>query len=175
MQAEPIAVGRIKGPHGIKGEVKILSLTDFPSRFKPGLVLYISPPLGQLQWLTIESIKPKAKDIIIKFENIDTREQAESLKGRLIEVSVDELEDLPEGEYWQFQIIGLEVYTIDKVYLGRISDILQTGANDVYVVKPAESEKEQILIPAVKQVVKKVDLEKGVLIVEPMPGLLEES
>ncbi len=175
MQAEHIAVGRIKGPHGIKGEVKILSLTDFPSRFRPGLVLFISPPLGQIQRLTIESMKPKAKDLIIKFEDIDTREQAESLRGRSLEVSVDELENLPEGEYWQFQIVGLEVYTTDNLYLGRVSDILQTGANDVYVVESAEPEREQVLIPAIKQVVKRVDLKKGILIIEPMPGLLKES
>jgi 16S rRNA processing protein RimM len=175
LQVERIAVGKIKSPHGTKGEVKIISLTDFPSRFKPGLALYISPPLLQIQQLVIENVKFKAKEIILKFMNIDNREQAEDLKGRTLQVSLDEVESLPEGSYWQFQILGLKVFTTNNAYLGRISEILQTDANDVYVVESPKFNKGKILIPAIKQVVKQVDLEKGIMVIEPMPGLLEGS
>lgn len=174
MQVERIAVARVKGPHGLKGEVKVISLTDFPSRFKPGLELFISPPLSWTDKLVIEKARQEARGLVLKFKSIDNRELAEDLKGRLLDIPVDEAESLPEGSYWQFQIVGLEVYDTKDVYLGKVCDILQTGANDVYIVKSSESAKE-ILIPAIKKVVKSVDLERGVLIVDPLPGLIEES
>lgn len=167
-----IAVGKIKSAHGIKGEVKIISLTDFPSRFIPGLTLFISPPLPQIDKLVVEQANLQAKEIILKFEGIDSREQAESLAGCALEVSLGELVDLPAGAYWQFQVIGLKVFTANDDYLGQVSEILQTGANDVYVIKSSPSDK-GILIPAVKEVVKLVDTEKGVMVVEPVPGLIE--
>lgn len=172
LQVERIAVGKIKSPHGTKGEVKITSLTDFPSRFKSGLVLYISPPLLQIEQLVVEHANAKAKEIILKFKNIDNREQAETLKGCTLQVPLDEAEALSEGSYWQFQIVGSKVFTTDNVYLGKVTDILQTGANDVYVVKLSGSKKDR-LIPAIKEVIKVVDIEKGMMVIEVLPGLIE--
>lgn len=174
MQVKQIAVGKIKSSHGIKGEVKIACLTDFPSRFQPGLVLYLEPSLSQVESLVLEYAKTSGNVMILKFENVDNRGQADELKGRTLEVLVDDIERLPEDTYWQFQIIGLDVVTSSGVHLGKVSEILKTGANDVYTVKSLQSGKE-ILIPAIKDVVKKVDLEKGVLIIEPLPGLIDED
>ncbi len=91
-----------------------------------------------------------------------------------MEVPAAETVPLDKGTYWQFQIIGLRVFTTEDVYLGKVEEILQTGANDVYVVKTEKSSRE-ILIPAIKDVVKKVDLENEVLIISPLPGLLDEK
>ncbi len=174
MQVQYITVGKIRSPHGTKGDVKIIGLTDFPSRFKPGITLYISPPLPQIEQLVVESARLKAEEIILKFVSVDTRQQAENLRGRMLQIPMSEAENLAEGSYWQFQIIGLEVFTTDNVNLGRISEILRTGANDVYVIKSAKSDKD-ILIPAVKEVVKTVNLQKRILVIEPLPGLIEED
>jgi len=174
LQVKQIAVGKIKSSHGIKGEVKIACLTDFPSRFKAGLVLYLEPSLPQVKSLVLEYAKTSGNVMILKFENVDSREQADELKGRTLEVLLDDIECLPEGNYWQFQIIGLDVFTVSGVCLGKVIEILKTGANDVYTVKSQQSGKE-VLIPAIKDVIKKVDLEKGVLVIEPLPGLIEED
>ncbi len=174
MHVEQVAVAKIKGAHGVKGKVKIILLTDFPSRFKPGLVLRISPSLPQRTELTVEAAEFTNKEIILKFIGIDSREQAGRLKGLILEVPAAETVPLDKGTYWQFQIIGLRVFTTEDVYLGKVEEILQTGANDVYVVKTEKSSRE-ILIPAIKDVVKKVDLENEVLIISPLPGLLDEK
>ncbi len=174
MQVKHLAVGKIKSVYGTEGKVKIVCLTDFPTRFEPSIELRVSPNLPQVKKLIVEEVEFQAKEIILKFINIDSREQAESLKGRILEIPLEEAVTLDEGSYWQFQILGLKVLTTDHVYLGKVEDILKTGANDVYVVRSPESGKE-ILIPAIKDVVKTVDPEKGLLVIEPLPGLIEDS
>ena len=174
MRVKHLAVGRIKSVYGTEGKVKIICLTEFPARFESNLVLRVSPNLSQAKKLIVEKVEFQDKEIILKFINIDSREQAESLKGRILEIPFEEAVTLDEGSYWQFQILGLKVLTTDHVYLGKVEDILKTGANDVYVVRSPESGKE-ILIPAIQDVVKTVDLEKGLLVIEPLPGLIEGS
>jgi len=175
LQVKRIAVGKVKSSHGVKGEVKIACLTDFPSRFQPGLVLYPEPSLPQIKSLILESVKTSGNVMILKFENVDSREKADELKGHTLEVLLDEddIKSLPEGTYWQFQIIGLDVVTSGGLRLGKVSEILKTGANDVYIVK-SDSAKE-VLIPAIKDVVRKVDLKKGIIVIEPIPGLIDEN
>ena len=174
MRVDRIAVGKIKGAHGVKGKVKVAILTDFPSRFKPGLVLQLSPQADDYGELVVETAEVKSREILIKFVGIETRKQAENLRGLTLEVPASEAVPLDEGRYWHFQIIGLGVYTTENVYLGKIEEILTTGANDVYVVRAEESGRE-ILVPAIKDVVKKIDLENEVLIISPMPGLIDEK
>jgi 16S rRNA processing protein RimM len=174
LNVELVAVAKIKSAHGVRGKVRAISLTDFPSRFTPGLVVKISPKPPGLEELTVEVAELRNQEIILKFIGIDNRQQAESLKGLTLEVPASETVPLEKGTYWHFQIIGLEVFTTEKAYLGKIEDILTTGANDVYVVKSEESGRE-ILIPAIKEVVKKVDLENEVLIVSLIPGLIDEE
>ena len=174
MRVKHLAVGKIKSAYGAGGKVKIICLTDFPARFEPNLALCVSPDLPQVEKLIVEKVEFQAKEIILKFVNIDSRKQAESLKGRILEIPFEEAATLDEGSYWQFQILGLKVLTTDHVYLGKVEDILKTGANDVYVVRSPESGKE-ILIPAIQDVVKTVDLEKGLLLIKLLPGLIEGS
>ena len=110
-----------------------------------------------------------------RLKDVDSIDQAEKLRGMLIKVSVDELMPLPPGRYYIFQIIGLECRTESGTPLGVVTDVLQTGANDVYVVKPYKgvTRQKEILIPVIPQVVKDIRPEEGVLVIEPMDGMLE--
>jgi len=165
-----LTIGKIVGTHGIKGEVKIVSLTDFPARFRAGLSVFISPPLPNNAKLEIERVRIGSKNILIKFKEIDDCALAETLRGSYLQVSTKEAQSLPKNTYWEHEIIGLEVITIDDEIIGRVTDILRTGSNDVYVVT---SEKGELLIPAIKEIVKKIDLKNGCMLIEPMQGLLE--
>ena len=107
--------------------------------------------------------------LIIKFENIDDRDSALKLRGLYIDKFSDECEALPPNEYYIFDLIGLQVKTTDNVWLGEITDVLTLPANDVYIVQDGSNE---YLIPAIKDVIKKVDLEQGHILIEPLDGLL---
>lgn len=156
----------------MKGEVQINSLTDFPTRFKPGTTFVLYPPLPHVRWLTIEDAKFRGDKINLKFKEINDRGDAEKLRGHLLEIPIEKAEPLPRGSYWFHQIIGLEVVTTKGKSLGRVVEILRTGANDVYVVRPLGRGKE-ILIPAIKEVVEEIDLRTGRIMIKVIPGLME--
>ncbi|MEW6189530.1 MAG: ribosome maturation factor RimM [Actinomycetota bacterium] len=174
MKPKFLTIAQIKHPRGTKGEVKIKPFTDFPSRFKPGLSVHITPPLLHEEQLTIEDVKFEGRGMTIKFKGIDNRSKTEQLKGCFLQVPLEEAESLlPKGAYWFHQIIGLEVLTEGSESLGTITEILRTKANDVYVVSPTGKGTKEILIPAIKDVVKKIDLNQRRMIIKPLPGLLE--
>jgi len=161
---EFVAVGRIAAPWGVKGEVEVEVLTDFPERFAPGGELFIG---GQA--LTVEGRKWHRGRAILKLNTIDSVEHSQGLRGRLLEIPQSQLHPLPPDEYYQFQLLGIEVWTAEGEFLGRISQILPTGSNDVYVVPVTGGE---VLIPAIEDVVKSVDLEAGRLTIEVVKGLI---
>jgi len=161
---EFITIGRILAPWGIKGKLKVKVETDFPQRFTPGAEVYLDH-----QPLTIESAEWHSGRLVIKLHNIDSIEDAQKLRGKLIEIPYSQLQPLPEGQYYYFQLIGLEVWTTQGELLGKISEVLTTQSNDIYVIPHARGE---ILIPAIEDVVKSVDLDKGHMVIEPIDGLL---
>ncbi|MFC1869986.1 ribosome maturation factor RimM [Chloroflexota bacterium] len=163
-QPEFIIIGKILAPSGIQGKLKVKVLTDFPQRFTPGVEIYINRQL-----MTIDSTAWHKGKAIIKLNTIDCREDAERLEGQLLEIHHSQLQALPDEEYYYFQLIGLEVWTTVGKLLGNITDILAAAGNDNYVVSGAEGE---ILIPAISDVVKSVDLNQGRMMVEPITGLL---
>jgi 16S rRNA processing protein RimM len=167
MDSQFIAVGRVVAPQGTRGEIKVEVMTDFPDRFSPEDVVYIK---GQA--VTIERSRWYRGRVILKLTTIDNVEDAEGLRGLFLEVPQSQLRPLPEGEYYQFQLLGLEVRTSEGELLGRIANILSTGSNDVYVVP---SRREELLIPATEDVVKSVDLERGYIVIETIPGLLQDK
>lgn len=162
-----LTIGRICGPRGAKGEVKVETATDFPHRFSPGQKVFL-----QGQPCVIMAACPWKKGFRLMLEGISGREQAESLRGLPLEVPIQEAMPLEEGEYYYFQVIGLEVWTTAGERLGKVVDILANPANDVYVVRQGPR---QYLIPAIADVVKEVDLKKGRMVIEVMAGLLETS
>ncbi|MER3448507.1 MAG: 16S rRNA processing protein RimM [Chloroflexota bacterium] len=160
-----VAIGKIRRPYGVRGEVKVQFLTDFPERFKDLKTVYIDE-----QPYTIERRRFTGDGILIKFAGIDTPEAAAFLRNRLIEVPVSETVPLPPDTYYFYQILGLEVVTGAGEVLGKVTDIIVTGANDVYVVRSAEGR--EVLLPAIEDVIKEVDLTAGRLVVELLPGLV---
>lgn len=159
-----VAVGRILGPWGLQGELKVEPLTDFPERFAVGHGLYVHGVAH-----SIERCRWRKGKVYIKLSGIDSATTAEALRQRFLEVPEEELKPLSEGEYYQFQILGLKVCTTEGQPLGKVSQILSTGSNDVFVV---HGEGGELLIPAVDDVIKEIDLNKGWMEVELVEGLL---
>lgn len=154
--------------HGVLGWVKIEPLTVNPERFRPGCSFIIeSAEEGRL---VLEDMEERPDGLLAKFKGHDTRNEAEALEGRWLMVEPDELGEAPPGAYWEHQVIGLEVFTSDGNCLGFVVEVLGTGANDVLVVKGDR----EILIPMIEQVVSRIDLASGRMVIEPLPGLLEE-
>ncbi len=164
MKWEFITIGKILAPRGTKGKLKVAVATDFPQRFAPSSKVYINR-----QPMTIDSTEWHKGKAIIKFNTIDSIEDAEKLQGQLVEIHHSQLHHLPEGQYYHFQLIGLEVWTSQGELLGNITEILTTPSNDNYVVSGTKGE---ILIPAIEDVIKSIDLNKGCLVIEPIEGLL---
>lgn len=162
-----IFIGRVVAPWGVKGEVKVEVLTDFPDRFSPTEEVHIDGAP-----LTIDRSRWRKARVILKLATIDSVEAAERLRGRMLEIPISKLRSLPEGQYYQFQLLGLEVWTTAGELLGKIADILPTGSNDVYVVRGNEGE---MLIPAIEDVVKAVELDKGRILIELMQGLMQKK
>ncbi len=167
---EFISIGIITKAHGIKGEVLVSSLTDNPEQFEKLKHVFVAQENENRSEISIQRVRGKNDRFIIKFNGVDNRNQAESLQKCLIEKRLDDVDELPADEYYIFDLMDLKVYTTDFQLLGRIKDVLSLSANDVYVV---QGENKEYLIPAIKSVVKKVDLEKEIVLVEPIEGLLD--
>lgn len=159
-----LVVGHVTAPWGIRGEVKVQVLTDFPDRFAPGSLVYLDG-----QPLRIEGCRPHKQHLLVKFAAVDSVADAQKLRGQDLTIPRSELRPLPQGEYYTFQLVGLRVITTRGDYLGRVADIITTPSNDVYVV---EGDRGETLIPAIEDVVKSIDFDKGEMVIEPMEGLL---
>ena len=164
-----LEIGQIINTFGIKGEVKVFPLTDDIKRFDDLETVYVKTK-KESQLYNIESIKYHKNFVLIKFKEINTVEQAETLRNSYLEVDREQAIPLNEGEYFIADLIGLEVYSDEGKLIGKVDDIYNTGANDIYVVKDELGK--QILLPGIKDVIKNVDLEKGQIIVHLIPGLI---
>ncbi|MDD4170344.1 MAG: ribosome maturation factor RimM [Desulfotomaculaceae bacterium] len=171
MAEEYICIGKILNTQGNRGAVRILPLTDYPERFQQ--MEQVRVLVNDLpRELVIEKSYPHKKFIILKFKELQDMNAAEELKGGLLVVTRNELMPLAEGSFYIFDLIGIDVYDYDCTgnYLGKITDVLLTGANDVYVV---ENGPKPVLIPALKKVVKEIDLTGRRMVVELPEGLLD--
>jgi 16S rRNA processing protein RimM len=164
-----LVVGKIVAAFGTKGELRVMSQTDFPERFEAGAKLWIE---REERPFTVEHCRWQKGQALLKLTSIDDRDRAEELHGRYLRVPGSELAQLEEGEYYVFQLVGLTAVTDDGRELGSITEVLQTGANDVYVVATPRGE---LLLPAIKDVVKEVDLASGKLIAHLLPGLMPDE
>ena len=163
-EPEFITIGQILAPWGIKGKLKVKVVTDFPQRFSPASKVYVNQ-----QPMTIDRAEWHKGNAIIKLNAIDSVDAAQKLKGQPIEIHRSQLKPLPEGQYYHFQLIGLEVWTTQGELLGTVTEILTAESNDNYVVRGTRGE---ILIPAIEDVVKSIDLDEGRIVIEPVEGLL---
>lgn len=161
-----VVIGKIVAPFGLKGEVKVVPFTDFPERFKERGEVYVgSEAAGRMR--PIESARSHKGSILIKFEGIDDITAAENLRGAEIRIRECDLVPLEEGSYYIHDLIGLDVLTTEGEDLGKVTEVLTGPAQDVYVT-------ERAMIPAVKEFVVSIDLQKRQIVVNPMEGLVQE-
>ena len=174
-KADPIVdrviIGKIVGVHGAKGTVKVHSYAESLDIFEPGMIISVSSHDGGEESHEIDWIKPHSRGALLALKGIDNRDQAKKLIGSNLQIEKAKLPQLDTGVYYWHDLIGLKVFTTDDRYLGRLDSIIETGANDVYVVKDDDSE---ILIPALESVVRKIDIEANLMQVD-LPAGLEDS
>ena len=156
-------VGVVVGSWGYKGEVRVQPLTDNPHRFAIGDCLTAAGSI-----LRVEGRRMHRGMNLVKFHGVDAHEDASRLAGVELEVPIDEVPPLPDGSYYHFQILDMEVWTSAGEFLGAVEDILSTGSNDVYVVRRGA---EEVLVPAMEGVVIEVDVDGGWLTVDLPDGL----
>lgn len=160
-------VAQVLAAHGIRGELKCRIVTDFPKqRFKRGnAVLLDGAPR------TVQAARIQGNIVLLKLAGIADRETAASLRGKEVLIRREDAVKLPQGEFYWHEVIGLLVVNAtNSEELGHVTDIIETGANDVYVVKPSTGK--EILVPAIKDVVKSIDPNAGRMLIEPLPGML---
>jgi len=167
---EMFTIGKIVNTHGIKGEVRVVPTTDDPKRFQKLKEIYIERT--DMQLYKVESVRYHKNFVLIKFEGVDSINDAELFKNATLKIDKKDGLPLAKDEYYIGDLFNLEVVTEEGRMLGEIVDIIYTGSNDVYVIKNKETQKE-LLIPAIKQVIKKVDLQQKTMIVRLLEGLEE--
>jgi 16S rRNA processing protein RimM len=170
MMEELLQVGAITSPHGLKGEVKVFPTTDDPKRFLDlKTVLFDVEKLPAT--LTITNVKFVKNMVILKFKHYNHIEEAERLRGKLLYITRDQAVPCEEDEYFIADLIGMEVATFDGEPLGHLDHVMQTGANDVYVVKK-EGQKD-LLIPVIKECIKDINPKEKRITVHLLKGLRE--
>ncbi len=169
---EPVylAVGLLRRPHGVHGAMLMTVLTDFPERLMPGKRLYAGE---QHEVVRLSAVRPHAEGLLVSLRGFDTPEAVGRLRNCYLYVEAAGLPPLPEGEYYHHELVGLEVVAEDGQVLGTLAEVMETGANDVYLVTdPAGHE---LLLPAIPPVILEVDLDRRRMRVHLLPGLRGEE
>jgi 16S rRNA processing protein RimM len=161
-----VAVGRINSTWGLRGHVKITAYSSNPLRYQRGATLIVQGTPRRVLDVNSSQGYP-----IVQFEGYTSITRAETLRGALIEIDEADLPALPEGEYYLHDLIGIAIVTAAGERIGTLVEVLTTGANDVYLVR--REDKPDALIPAIPDVILRVDLEAHTMTIEPLPGLLD--
>jgi 16S rRNA processing protein RimM len=168
---EPILVGTVARAHGLHGEVVVDSYSDAPERFAPGSELSAAlsaateaPP----RRLRVATSRPFQERLLVRFEGIENRTDAEALRGAELTVPRREVKPLPQGQHYRFELIGLEAATSAGERIGEVVEVFTTGSNDVFVVR---GERGEILIPAIPGVIVSMDVAAGTITIDPPAGL----
>lgn len=173
---EFVRVGRIVNTHGIRGQLKVMADTDFASeRFAPGEKLWIVHNGKSIRTVTVDKAQVHKGTYLISFDGMTNINEVEAYKGMWLAITSDQQHELEEDEFYHHEIIGLTVHTTQGKELGTIKEILQLGSNDVWIVKRTQNNKKDALIPYIEDVVKEVDLVKGVVLIELMEGLIDDE
>lgn len=165
-------IGRILSPHGVEGMLKVFPYSDFPERINLlDRVELVND--AERRRMVVEKTSLHGRFWLIKFREIKTREDARCLSGCGLVIPRQERISLPEGHYYHDQLIGMKVYQADGAFIGTIADIISTGGHDLYLVNQAEGKEKSMLIPAVKEFVRKIDLKNKTMSVDLPDGMLE--
>jgi 16S rRNA processing protein RimM len=158
-----LVLGKLRRAHGVQGEIPLEVYTQLMDLLVPGSLVYVGE---EHHPLTIEASRWKNDLLLLKFKGISDRTEVSMLTNALVYVKTDQLQPLGEGEYYFHELIGLNVYTQDGEYLGILMEVLETGANDVYLVQNDAGE--EILIPAIEQSILEIDLNQEKMVVSRM-------
>jgi 16S rRNA processing protein RimM len=162
-EPERLTIGRVVGPHGVRGEVRMYILTQFPERIAKLPGVYLG---DEEQPRKVRRARLKGNLAIMRIEGVDDRDAAEALRDQLVRIDLQHAAPLEEGEYFHYQIIGLQAIDDEGRSLGEVVEIIETGANDVYVIRDAEGN--DTLVPALRNVVPEIDPEAGTMTVRPL-------
>ena len=161
-EPEFLLAGKLLKPHGLKGEMWLKIITDFPDMFFKGGSLYIGENYKKF---IIESIKQAGEKVLISFETLADVEKVRELVNLNVYFPTNQLPELENGFFHHHQLIGLTVKYIDGEIIGKIIDIMQTGANDIYVIKPLDKTHDEILIPAIDSIIDEINLDRGIMVI----------
>lgn len=167
---EMLRVGVISSTHGVRGEVKVYPTTDDPERFLDLDQVTLDTGREQIT-LEIQNVKFFKNMVILKFKGYDNINDIEKYKGKDLLIHRDQAVELKEDEYFVTDLMGLKVVAEEGTVLGILKEVIPTGANDVYVVQPENGK--ELLLPAIKDCILNVDLEKGIMTIHLMDGLLD--
>lgn len=168
MTEDYIIIGEIVAPHGNRGAVRVLPLTDFPERFfeMENVRVFVQ---NAMHVYPVENASRHRRFILLKLAGVDDIGQAENLRGALIKVPRSETVPLPPGHYYVFEIVGLKVWSEEGAFIGKVGAVFKTGANDVYSVSSPNGK--EILVPAIKEVVREIDVGAQRMVVRLPEGL----
>ncbi|MDV2685405.1 ribosome maturation factor RimM [Alkalihalophilus lindianensis] len=171
---ELLKVGKIVNTHGVRGEIRVISTTDFAEeRYAKGTELWIEHPDTKKNTPVVVASHRVHKNFdLLTFEGYHSINEVEPFKGSTLLVTKDQLSELEENEFYYHEIIGCTVYTDQDEELGKVKEIIETGANDVWVIRRSSGGKD-ILIPYIKDVVKEIDIEARTIYIQLMEGLVE--
>ena len=169
-----LLVGRVSRPHGVRGELRVEIVTDYPERLSQHTDFYLARPDSPttVRRYLVEKVRIHRDVALLKLVGCDDRNAADELRGLLVQIPIEDAVPLEEGEYYLYQLIGVWVETEDGEGLGQVVDVIETGANDVYVVRGPRGE---VLLPAIEDVVLELDLESKRMVVHLLAGLLPEG
>lgn len=171
-RGEPVylTVGFIRRPHGVRGELIMDIHTDFPDRLRAGTKVFLGDGHKPAK---LASARPHGTSMLVAFQGVHSPEEAGALRNTWVYVAAADRPSLPDGQFYQHQVLGLRVVTDDGRELGTLTDIFDTGANRVYVVKTADDK--EILLPAIPDVILKTDVEQGEIQVHLLDGLVSDT
>jgi 16S rRNA processing protein RimM len=165
-----LAVGFLRRAHGVHGEVIMEVLTDFPERLKPNTQVFVG---GNYQPMMILSVRNHHDGLLIKFSGFNKPEDAKQYRNQLVYVTAADRPKLPKGQFYHHELIGVDVMDEEGKIIGKLSEIVQTGANDVYVVSRPDAK--ELLLPVIPSVVLDIDADRRLIRIHLMEGLIEES
>jgi 16S rRNA processing protein RimM len=165
-----LAVGKLRHAHGVHGEILMEVFTDFPDRLQPGAILYLGSEVDQLRLI---KCRPHREGLLMTFQGYSTPEQVGQLRNQFLFVKAADRPPLADGEYYHHQLINLNVVTDAGASIGVVTEILETGASDVLVIRPETGS--DILIPMADAFIRNIDLTKREITVHIIPGMLGEE